>query len=148
MGYRYTECGLDNVILEGMLIEADDSGEETYTIPNVNELHRMIAHAVITQKHGMSGRELRFIRTEMGITQEELAALLHATRVSVSRWEREENPMDSQTEFMVRILAAENLKIDIGLSTRELASRCVGSTQVQDIRIDGSDPNEYRKIAA
>lgn len=148
MEYRYTECGLDNVIIEGMEVVIDDAGEETYTIPYINELHRIIAHAIIVHEHGISGKELRFLRTEMGITQEEMATLLHAGRVSVSRWERGESPMDSQTEFMIRVLAAEKLGIDPQLSAAEMSRRCVWSAKDQPIRIDGSDPMHYRPMAA
>ena len=42
-GYRYTECGLDNVFIEGIKPVVDDDKQETITIPNVRGLHRAIA---------------------------------------------------------------------------------------------------------
>lgn len=66
--YRYADSGLDNVIVEGVNFVADDSGEECVMIPNINGLHRTIAHGIVVRRGSMSGRELRFIRTEMGMT--------------------------------------------------------------------------------
>lgn len=66
--YRYADSGLDNVIVEGVNFVADNSGEECVMIPNINGLHRTIAHGIVVRRGSMSGRELRFIRTEMGMT--------------------------------------------------------------------------------
>ena len=41
--YRYTECGLDNVLIVGVSFISDDAGEECIDIPNVHDLHRAIA---------------------------------------------------------------------------------------------------------
>jgi DNA-binding transcriptional regulator YiaG len=148
MEYRYAESGLDNVIIAGIDVLIDDAGEEVCSIPNINGLHKAIAHAIIAHAHGISGKELRFLRTEMGYTQDELADKLHVTRLSISRWERGEVQMDSQTEFMIRMLAAEKLHIDAQLSAEEIAKRCVWKAEVQQIKIDGTDPINYKPLAA
>ncbi|MCL2713658.1 MAG: hypothetical protein FWD68_03435 [Alphaproteobacteria bacterium] len=68
--YRYTESGLDNVLIRGMNVFVDeDGGEEWITIANINALHRAIALGIIRRQTSMSGRELRFLRSEMGMTQ-------------------------------------------------------------------------------
>ncbi|KAI94998.1 transcriptional regulator [Rhodomicrobium udaipurense JA643] len=59
--YRYTECGLDNVIIQGVEFVTDDNGEEVVSIPNVNGLHKAIAEGILLRQAGMSGKELRFI---------------------------------------------------------------------------------------
>jgi DNA-binding transcriptional regulator YiaG len=148
MEYRYTECGLDNVVIEGMDVMVDHAGDETSAIPNINGLHRVIAQAIITHEHGISGKELRFLRTEMGLTQDEMGRLLHVTRLTISRWERAEVPIDNQAEFMIRLLAAEKLEIIPYMTVEEVSRRCVWSAKVQPIRIDGSNPKNYHSLAA
>jgi DNA-binding transcriptional regulator YiaG len=146
--YRYDDCGLDNVLIDGVQFVQDDSGDEVVCIPNINGLHQAIAHSILSRKTGMSGVELRFVRTEMGLTQAELAALVHREPLAVSRWEREESPIDSNAEALIRLYAIEKLKIETRASVREVSSWCVSSATEAPIRIDGSDPTNYQPIAA
>lgn len=145
--YRYTECGLDNVYIHGVSIVTDDAGEEVYCIRNIGSLHKAIAHAIIVQTSGMSGKDLKFLRTEMGYTQEQIADVLSITRLTVSRWERGETPIDVASETVIRMLAAEKLEIDAKLTIEEMAKRSVWKAKPQTIQIDGSDPRNY-KLAA
>ena len=146
--YQYTECGLDNVIIEGISIDTDDEGDECVEIPHIHELHRSIAEAIINHKKGMSGDELRFLRTEMGMTQAELAKLVHRERLTVSRWERGEGDIDSTGEALVRIQAADMLGITRDESIQELSERCVPTTQTQPIVIETQENESYRAKAA
>ena len=144
--YRYTECGLDNVFLEGVDVQQDDHGDEVYSIENILSLHKVIAHAIIGRRGGLSGPELRFLRSEMGLTQEELAKRLGCTRVTISRWERDEETMNLNAEVVVKLLAAEKMGIDPDMSIEDMALNSDWSAQVTEIRIDGSDPDHYRPI--
>ena len=109
--YRYTDSGLDNVMIEGVNLLPDDSGDECLTIPNVNGLHKTIAHGIVVRRGSISGRELRFIRTEMGMTQAQLAEMLHREPLAISRWERGECPIDANAEALVRLHAIQTLKL-------------------------------------
>jgi DNA-binding transcriptional regulator YiaG len=147
--YRYAESGLDNIIIEGVQFLADDNGEDCITIPNVNGLHKAIATGIVTRRASMSGRELRFLRTEMGMTQAELAAMLHRESLQVSRWERAESPLDANAETIIRLYAIQELKLPDTPDVREVAGWCVPSAQTPPLVIDGSDPSNYHiKIAA
>ena len=146
-GYRYTECGLDNVFIEGVDVVQDDHGETVCRIENVLGLHKTIAHAIIGRRgQAMSGPELRFLRSEMGLTQEEMAKILRRERVTVGRWERGENAIDSNAELVVRLLAAERLDINPDMTIEEMSRDTEWRAQVTEIRIDGSDPKHYRPI--
>lgn len=148
MSYHYVECGLDNVMIENMAPCVDDAGEEVYFIPNILGLHKVITHGIITHAVGMSPTELRFLRTEMGMTQAELARVVKKDHQTVGRWERGETPLDQNAEAVIRAIAAQRLGIDPELSMEEIAERCVPSAQVARILIDGSDPSEYKLKAA
>jgi transcriptional regulator with XRE-family HTH domain len=146
--YYYTESGLDNVTIFGVNPVVDDSGEETVSIANLPGLHRTISFALIKLPRGLNGKELRFIRTEMGLTQAELALLVHKDGQTVGRWERNEHPIGETEEMIIRLAAAEKLKLDISLSIDELARSCVPSAEFKEIRIDGSKPDHYPLLAA
>lgn len=145
--YQYRECGLDNVRIEGVVPCRDDDGDEVVTIPNVAGLHKAIATAIVHHKAGMGGRELRFLRTEMGMTQAELAKVVHHDTQSIGRWERGECPIEPNAEAVIRLLAAERLKLKVKTdSVEELSGWCVTTAAPQPIVIDGKDPAHYRPI--
>lgn len=145
--YHYTECGLDNVFIEGLDVVQDHGGEETIIIPAIGLLHRVIAEGIVTQGTKMSGRELRFLRSEMGYTQAKLAEILKVTLLTVGRWERDESPIKDAAEMLVRLMAVEVLELDITMGVGDVSERVTQEPRVDPIRIDGSDPAHY-KIAA
>jgi DNA-binding transcriptional regulator YiaG len=142
--YHYTECGLDNVMIEGLNVVNDHAGEETVVIPAIGLLHQVIAEGIVTLPTKMSGRELRFLRTEMGMTQAQLAEVLKVTLLTVSRWEREENPIQDAAEMLVRLMAVDRLELGLQLSVDSVASKVTLGPHREPIRIDGSDPTQYQ----
>jgi DNA-binding transcriptional regulator YiaG len=146
--YHYRECGLDNVVIKGMSPCMDDNKCAVVSIPNITGLHRSIAAAIVGHDAGISGKELRFLRTEMGMTQAELAKVVHHDTQSVGRWEREEHPMEPAAEALIRLLAIEQLNLEVKPATiLEVSKRCIPTAGPQPITIDGEDPNHY-KVAA
>lgn len=145
--YRYTECGLDNVIIAGVSFVSDDAGDAVVKIPNVNGLHRAIATGIVTRKTMMNGREMRFLRSEMGMTQAELAAMIHREPLTISRWERGETEIDANAETLIRLHAIERLKLDVNDHVSEISGWSIPSAVQHPIMIDGSDPNNYQVAA-
>jgi len=147
--YRYTECGLDNVFIEGMNPCIDDEGEEVYYIPNPVGLHKAIAAGIVAHPKGMSGKELRFLRTEIGLTQAELGRLVHRDAQTVARWEKGITDIDSTAEAIIRKRAIEVLELEVeGATMDAISERCVPSAEPQQIRISGHDPAHYYPMAA
>lgn len=144
--YHYTECGLDDVILCNLDVVQADDGEEVIIIPYINLLHKKLASIIITADGAMSGKELRFLRTHLRLTQDEMAHTLHKGRLTIGRWERGESVIDNATEIVVRGLVAEHLVEKISLF--EVSEKCVQKTHKPQIKIDGSDPKNYSLIAA
>lgn len=145
--YRYTESGLDNVIIEGMEIIRDDAGDEVVCIPNVNALHRTIAQGIVAHRAAMLPKELRFLRTEVGLTQAELAEVVHVDSQTIGRWERGETALQPAAETLIRRLAIERLKLDAQDSIEQLARRCVPQAGIEMIMIEASSPGAYRLAA-
>ncbi|MBB2842654.1 UNVERIFIED_ORG: DNA-binding transcriptional regulator YiaG [Rhizobium etli] len=148
--HHYTESGLKNVVISGIPVEVDDDGDEVITIPAVNELHHMIALGIINHPKGISGDELRFLRTEMGLTQAELSALVHRDKQSIGRWERGEVEIDSSAEALIRRMAIEKLRLPADVGIDELSRRSVPTAEAQLIEIAkvDNDNEPYVLIAA
>lgn len=144
--YIYTECGLDNVVIEGLSIVEDHAGEETVTIPAIGLLHQVIAEGIVGLPVKMTGPELRFLRTEMGLTQEGLAEILKVKPLSVSRWERTD-PISDASEMLIRLLAVDRLELNIELDVDAVSSKVTRAPRTSPIRIDGSNPEHYLLVA-
>jgi DNA-binding transcriptional regulator YiaG len=131
-------------------VAVDDAGEQVYRIPNVMGLHRLIAHCIVIHEHGISPKELRFLRTEMAMTLGELAQILKKDHQTAGRWERGESAIDENADLIVRMIACEKLNLDPKVGVSELAKRCVPTAEIQIIEIDGTDPKNYQptKLAA
>jgi DNA-binding transcriptional regulator YiaG len=143
--YQYTESGLDNVWIEGVQPITDHAGDICFEIDNLHGLHRAIAQ-IIVSKSGLSGRELKFLRSELGLTQDQLADVLHKESLTVSRWERGENSIDPNAETVVRMLAIERLGLKKVKDVAGLAKLSISEAQTCTIRIDGRDPANYKAL--
>lgn len=146
--YHYTECGLDNVFIEGMNVVSDHAGEDTLQIHAIGLLHSVIAEGIVMLPSKMSGKELRFLRTEMGLTQEKLADVLKVTLLTISRWEREETPIKDTAEMLIRLMAVEHLELPVKLDVDSVSAKVTRAARTDPIRIDGSDPSQYQLLAA
>jgi transcriptional regulator with XRE-family HTH domain len=145
--YRYMECGLENVVISGVSFVEDDNGDSVIRIPNIMGLHRAIATGIVTRKAMMNGREMRFLRSEMGMTQAELAVMIHREPLTISRWERGETEIDANAETLIRLHAIRELKLDVDEDVGEISGWSVPSAVEHPINIDGSDPENYQVAA-
>lgn len=75
-------------------------------IPRPDALHRTIAAAVIRKAALLSGPELAFLRSEMGMTGKALAKTLGVTPESISRWENDAVALSPTIDHLVRAIVA------------------------------------------
>lgn len=149
--HHYIECGLMNVFVEGLDPITDDAGDDIVTIPLVNQLHKAIALGIVSHEHGISGAELRFLRTEMGYTQAELASLVHHEKQAIGRWERGEGEINSSAELIIRLLSIEKLSLGLEADVDTLSRQSVPSLHSQPIKIQkvsNDSGGGYELIAA
>lgn len=144
--YRYTESGLDNVILKNLTIRTDDHGQEVVMIPNINLLHKALTKAIINKPSGIIPKELRFIRTELGFTQSRLAQVVGKDTQTIGRWERGETPIEPSAQTIIRLLASEHIG-EKALGVEEISKWSVTNSSQEPFVIDASDPKQYRLVA-
>ena len=133
--YHYTECGLDHVFIDVDVIDVDDVGNRVFRFPAINRLHRAIAEAIIESGDLLDGKEIRFLRTEMGMTQAELAKLLDRNSQTVARWEKGEKDVDRAQDTLIRQLAAERIVSRVLKTTELLGSERIRSTSNTTINL-------------
>lgn len=110
--YHYTECGLDNVYLVNGVTRRKTPRGEVIQIADLEGLHRAIGRRLVGEKKSLSGKEFRFLRHELKLSQKHLAALLGTDAQSIGRWEREEGkkPPPGPAQAVIRLLYNEKLE--------------------------------------
>lgn len=106
--YHYTQCGLDNVWLENGYAVKNTPYGKGVSIEDAVGLHQAIAIDLTKKKGSISGKELRFLRVVMGLSQEGLGKLVWSSEQSVSLWERT-GKVPKSTDSQTRMLVLEKL---------------------------------------
>ena len=84
-------------------------GEYTIDSPTLEGVELRAALVGFTDAPRVSGPMLKFARKALGLKQTELAERISVTPESVSRWEREERPMEAWVKLAVTSLLRERL---------------------------------------
>lgn len=104
---HYTMCGLDNVFLvNGFKLRSSRYGKG-FSIDNIDGLHAAIGKRLIQERKTLSSREVRFLRHEMDLSQNRLAALLGVDEQTVARWEKGQANISGPADKMIRLLYSE-----------------------------------------
>lgn len=101
---HYTDCGLDNIYLSNGFERETYDGEDYVTIHNLNGLHQAIGLHIVLEKKAPNGTEVRFLRTEMGLSQQDLGAKLGVSDQSVARWEKGQTDIPGTAIFSFKVL--------------------------------------------
>lgn len=96
--------GID-VVLAGVEVRhCGDCGEEYVVIPNVENLHKIIAGSLANKRGRLKPGEIRFLRTFLGYSSQDFAGLMGVRPETVTRWEHpREGGMSSAAERFLRL---------------------------------------------
>lgn len=86
-GYHYTACGLDYVYLQNGYKVHETKHGKGVSISNADGLHDAIARMIVGSSERMRGQEVRFLRSQLNLSQAGLAKAMRHSRGSVARWE-------------------------------------------------------------
>lgn len=101
---HYTDCGLENIYLSNGFEVEELDGERYVTIHNLDGLHEAIGLHIVLEKKAPNGQEIRFLRTEMGLSQHQLGAKLGVSDQSVARWEKGQTDIPGTAVFSFKVL--------------------------------------------
>ncbi|HMB69167.1 MAG TPA: hypothetical protein VKU85_07635 [bacterium] len=102
--YRYRESGLDNVYLRGVTVhECSRCALKLVDVPREQQVLQVIALVLLSKPLGLSGREMKYLRTICRLTQAELAARLGlGRRETVAERETETVTITREADFWFR----------------------------------------------
>jgi putative zinc finger/helix-turn-helix YgiT family protein len=133
--YIYRECGLENVFLYHLSFIKDEKGEDIVYIPKINQLHKMIAKAILFKTGKITPAEIRFLRTEMGLKQSEFSEILGKEAQAVGRWERGEVTIDDSIDLLIRFITKEYYNFDENVNVGDF-SQWVKEEPIDSININ------------
>jgi putative transcriptional regulator len=110
--YHYTECGMDNIYLVNGYSFVDAPRGRQVKIKDVDGLHDAIGKMLVAEKKNLNGKEIRFLRHEMLMSQATLAHLLEVDEQTVARWEKSKTEIPKPAEALIRLLYREHVGDD------------------------------------
>lgn len=113
--FHYTASGLDNVWLaNGYRVKTTAHGDAV-AVEDVDGLHQLIAQTLIDKPGRLTGKEFRFLRVQLGLSQEALGALLDFSENAVSLWERKD-AVPAASDHWIRMKVLALLEGDVSLA--------------------------------
>ena len=105
--HRYTESGLTRVTLINVEVRTCPTcGERELVIPRIEELHRVVAHAISARPGKLVPNEIRFLRTYLGWSGVDFARYMGVKAETVSRWEHGTQDMGLVADRLLRLFVA------------------------------------------
>lgn len=111
---HYTACGLPNVWLESGYTKKETKYGIAVSVKDIDGLHKLLATKLVEKKGLLTGCEFRFLRVQLGLTQEGLGKFLDVSENAVSLWERKDtvpHVHDHMLRLMVIAKFSGNTKI-------------------------------------
>ena len=106
--HRFNESGLDNVILINVEIQkCKECGEKVVSIPNPNQLLKVIGEQIILKPNKLSPAEIKFLRKNIYLKIQEFAQTIGVHRVTVSRWERGNSRPTPSEDRLIRMVYSQ-----------------------------------------
>jgi putative zinc finger/helix-turn-helix YgiT family protein len=104
---RYDACGLPGVTLMDVEVSrCPQCGEYEVAIPQIDDLHKAIAQALIRKSSRFDAAEVRYLRKYLGWSGADFASHIGATRETVSRWESGATPIGPASDRLLRLMVA------------------------------------------
>lgn len=129
--YHYTGCGLDDVYLaSGYDIEEGNYGRGV-RIRNLDKLREAIGLYLVVERKLLNGKELRYLRQQMNLTQTELARFIGCGPQQIARYEKEAN-VPGPADRMIRLMYKDHVSTK-GVNIRKVLNCLDG---LDDVRTD------------
>ncbi|MDB4222282.1 helix-turn-helix domain-containing protein [Granulosicoccus sp.] len=119
--YHYKSCGLDGIYLKNGYCESIIHGEKGVSINALDSLHEAISAYLCDLPRKLSGKEIRFLRIELDMSQSALGSLLEKSDQAIAKWEKDENDISRADDVCLRRIYMESRNQESNLS--ELLNR-------------------------
>ena len=137
--YHYKTSGLDDVYLLNGYEVIKFGDEEAVSIHDIDGLHQVISLALVQQEARLTGREFRFLRIELDLSQKALAMWFDMTDQSVAIWEKKDR-VPQWADMIIRALYVESMGEDSEVrDTLEMLSKVDRAIYRGDIFVEESE---------
>jgi putative transcriptional regulator len=142
--YHYTESGLDNVWLvgEGVKFVTLPGGRKEVRISDVEGLHREICRLLIEEKKSLTGKEFRFLRQELLLSQATLAKLLEVAEQTIHRWESGKSDIPRTADALVRMLYCQQFDSKCKVNVKERLEKLADLEDAADSELIGKNSSK------
>ncbi|PCI00677.1 MAG: hypothetical protein COB79_05345 [Zetaproteobacteria bacterium] len=111
--HNLSVMGLPNVMAIGIHIyECSNCHEHFKEYPTSKAFKELIIRSLVTVSRDLTGREMAFIRKNLGFTARKWASLIRVHNVTLSDWENEKKAINKTAEIALRMRAALDLEIN------------------------------------
>ncbi len=105
---HYKECGLDDVYLVSGYDWVDTGHGQGLVIRDLDDLLKAIS-LQLSMKKSLNGKEVRFLRKQLDVTQAKLARYVGLNPQQVARWEKGESEITESAAAILRLLILDHL---------------------------------------
>lgn len=131
--YHYTLCGLDNVYIKNADFEEESPDGPILRIPGLRLLHTIIALAILIRNNPISNVDLKFLRTEFGLTERDWSQSLPQNSHLFADWElgRVQIPLQAEADIrdlflnLIRDRSDHFQKYGVDISTMLYRAACI-----------------------
>jgi putative transcriptional regulator len=102
--HQYLDCGLDNVWLAGGFIEVDSPYGPGVAIEDMDGLHRCIAQCLVKKPGPLTGKEFRFLRAELDMSQSTMGLLCGREERTIRNWETRDEVVEEPANTIIRVV--------------------------------------------
>lgn len=108
---RYDSSGLPITLVGVRVDRCPDCGDYEVAIPQIESLHRAIALTLVRQASRLRPAEIRFLRTYLDWSGNELAKRMGVAPETVSRWEQGTTAMGVIADRLLRSMVLFHLQV-------------------------------------
>jgi DNA-binding transcriptional regulator YiaG len=143
---HYTACGLDNVWLANGYTAKETKYGKGVSIDDVDGLHRLLATNLVEKAGLLTGKEFRFLRVHLGLTQQGVGKLLgDVSENAVSLWERKDT-VPAIYDHWLRMLVIAKLKGNTKVADAVQRIQTVERLVHQKYVVRGADDNRRVEV--
>jgi len=107
--YQFAECGLDNIYLKNGFKKTITPEGEAISIHDLQGLLKTIGKCILGKAEPLSGKEFRFLRIEMDLSQKAIGSLMEKTDQTIANWEKGKEPVPALADKAIRDLYSESI---------------------------------------
>jgi putative transcriptional regulator len=145
--YHYKESGLDNIYLvNGFEITKTRSGDEEIFIHDIHGLHRAIGMILISKRGLLSGKEIKFIRSTLDLSQTTLAKILGCSYQTVLLWEKEKGFISKTADHLLRAIFFAYLDTESGKAIYDKINE-ISDLDADTVEIKNTEKIELEEVS-